>query len=221
MQWKFCIRFQCWQYLRLVILNIFWWIWEMMLFYCHFRIGKFPKKSTKPDQNFGNENWIFFRFFHTIFERFPFSWKDPIGYLIAFTLQSVSILDLFFFVSCCVSLGIGIYMVVTSLTEDIKIILNSINENAKFKRNRLKLSKEIYNALEFHATAMRLNKCVDNFIIPFKCDIIILFDFRLVRDTSAVAQPIFMILFSWSCITICGGFLIITMGLVSYYIQWE
>lgn len=43
--------------------------------------------------------------------------------------------------------------------------------------------------------------------------------FRLISDISDVAQPIFMTLFSWSCIATCGALLLIAMELVEYSIS--
>lgn len=40
--------------------------------------------------------------------------------------------------------------------------------------------------------------------------------FRLINDISNVAQPMFMALFSWSCLATCGALLLITMELVAY-----
>lgn len=46
-------------------------------------------------------------------------------------------------------------MLVIALTEDIKTILNSINENAEIEQNQVKLLEQIYDTLEFHSTAKR------------------------------------------------------------------
>lgn len=102
--------------------------------------------------------WLAFgcRFIYSILKRFPFDYKSPLRYLAAFILQSISIIDLYFFVSCCVSLGIGIYMLVMALVEDIKTTLSSINGNVKSERNELHVMLKIYDTLEFHSTAMRL-----------------------------------------------------------------
>lgn len=90
--------------------------------------------------------------------RFPFDWKTPRGYLIAFTLQYIACMFLFLFIACSLSTGIGVYMFIKCLTKDIKNGLNSINEGAKINRDRVKISIKFNDIIHFHARSKQFSK---------------------------------------------------------------
>lgn len=58
-------------------------------------------------------------------------------------------------------------MLVISATQDIKTSLNSVNGNAEYEQNELKLLEKVYGTLEFHSTVKRLDKFVVNFFHSF------------------------------------------------------
>lgn len=158
--------------------------------------------------------------------RFPFNWKNPYGYLIAFALQYIMVLNLHFFVACAVSTGIGIYLWASTFTLDIKNhirIVNDIVNLGNSDDNHLRLSKQLYETIEFFTVVKQLSGIKNiyksvNFWLANKW---IKFINRLLRNGSKLVQSIFPILFTWSLITICGGMLLISIETVKCRILCE
>lgn len=63
--------------------------------------------------------------------RYPFNTKNPLGFLFAATIQYVMLLNVWFFVACLISTGIGCFLFVLSLVDDTKVCLRSLNKSAK------------------------------------------------------------------------------------------
>lgn len=90
--------------------------------------------------------------FFLLFEikRVPFHWKTPIGYLIAVVLQLLILAYPARFVSWMLSLAMGGYLFAMSLVNDIKEMIDSINENIKTKTTRRPaLVKQITETVRF------------------------------------------------------------------------
>lgn len=96
---------------------------------------------------------------------FPFNWKNPFGYLVACALQYILIRYLFIFVVFCVYFEIGFYFLLVSIADDIKRCIKSLNQNAKSKRKRLKLSKEFGDFIQFHSHTKQLSKIWSKLVI--------------------------------------------------------
>lgn len=90
--------------------------------------------------------------------RFPFNWQNPLGYLIALTLIFISHLIFLRFIMCCLSFGIGVFVIVTSLTMDIKNDLIAFNDRTKTEPNPILLSKSLIQFVQIHSTALRCDK---------------------------------------------------------------
>lgn len=87
--------------------------------------------------------------------RFPFDWKNPLGYLVAFILICIINLNIVIFMMCNLCLGIEVYALITSFTKDIKYELSAFSRMA---RSELNLSKRLFGIVHFHSTVKRFDK---------------------------------------------------------------
>lgn len=87
--------------------------------------------------------------------RFPFDWKNPTGYLIAFIMEYILILNLLFFIICALCHGIGIYILIQSLTDDVKTDLKTFIALSKSKRNHVKLLKQLTAFVQFQTIVQK------------------------------------------------------------------
>lgn len=83
--------------------------------------------------------------------RFPFDWKNPLGYLVAFILICIINLNIVIFMMCNLCLGIEVYALITSFTKDIKYELSAFSRMA---RSELNLSKRLFGIVHFHSTVI-------------------------------------------------------------------
>lgn len=90
-------------------------------------------------------------------KRYPFDWKNPIGYGIAMAFEFLSGWCTFFVALAILKFAIGIYLFVFSMVEDIKCDLESINRNAKFKKTRVEVVQQFSGIVQFHSKVMQLS----------------------------------------------------------------
>lgn len=62
--------------------------------------------------------------------RLPFDWTNPVGYLIAFSLEYAIFSYEYFVITCTLALCVGSYCFAIAMTKELKRILNSINVEA-------------------------------------------------------------------------------------------
>lgn len=93
-----------------------------------------------------------------MFYRFPFNWKNPMGYLIAYTLLLISVLNFIYFVTCCVTLGIGIFVFITSVATDLKNELIAFADRIKIEPNPMIMIKSLHDFIQFHSNGKRYEK---------------------------------------------------------------
>lgn len=94
----------------------------------------------------------------SIFCRFPFNWENPIGFSIAFILVFIIQLNFTFFMVVGLSYGIGTYILIMSLTKDIKNDLIAFNIMAKSKSKPTELFKQLFDTIQFHGAVKRCIK---------------------------------------------------------------
>ena len=88
--------------------------------------------------------------FNNVFTfRFPFDWKNPIGYLIAVGLQLIMVFIALHYVACFLTLAIGSVMFSLSIAEDIKDSLIFIDESAKSKQSLPHMMKQLIELIRF------------------------------------------------------------------------
>lgn len=76
-----------------------------------------------------------FLLFHS-FDRFPFDSNTPIGYLITFVLEYITLGYTYFIVECSLALLIGSYWFAIAIIKEMRRILHSINGMAQAKEVR-------------------------------------------------------------------------------------
>lgn len=87
-------------------------------------------------------------------KRFPFNWKNLSGYLIAITLQCIMTVYIHFNFANTLAIPIVTYFFTTFEINDIKGILNSIDQNAEAEKNHL---QSIKHFIETHSNLKQLS----------------------------------------------------------------
>lgn len=102
-------------------------------------------------------NWPgFFRF--NLLCSVPFDWKNPLGYLVVFVIQSIIVWHNFCFTSAMVSFAIGIFLFVTALLKDVIRCLHQFNSKVKLKKNRSDADQKLPKIIEYLSTIKQLSK---------------------------------------------------------------
>lgn len=96
---------------------------------------------------------MFFLYFQI--DRYPFDWRNPVGFVFATVLQTITMLYVNLLISTGLSAGVGVYMWAMSMAKDIKNNLNLINEIAKSKRKRSNLLKLLSVTVGYHSTSKK------------------------------------------------------------------
>lgn len=91
----------------------------------------------------------FQRQFDKFIIRFPLDWRNPHGYLLAFTLSYVIELNVIFFLVCNICTGVGFYIFSMSLTEDVKDDFWAFGVWIKSEPNPTLLSKQLFDLIQF------------------------------------------------------------------------
>lgn len=84
-------------------------------------------------------------------KRFPWNMKDPIGYIVAFILQSQLMVYQMFNVACILSIGFGAYLFIMTLTEDLKMRIAAVNECGKNQASELDALEKVTEFIHLHS----------------------------------------------------------------------
>lgn len=87
-----------------------------------------------------------------IYQRFPFDLKNPIGYTLALILQYIMLMCMLYSVACLLSIGFGAYVLIITVTEDIKINMTTIHT----EETHLKIVGQFLDTIEIHSSAKQL-----------------------------------------------------------------
>lgn len=87
----------------------------------------------------------------------PFNWMNLPGYLTVFVIQSIMVWHNLCFTACLVTFGIGVFLFVITVTEDIKSSLRQINTKAKRNKHQLDANKELSQFIECFSVAKQLS----------------------------------------------------------------
>lgn len=128
---------------------------------------------------------------------------------------------LVFFLICMFTNGIGVFMLTTSLTREIKTDLASFSALVKSDPNPIMYLKPLYALIEFHSILKRCAwiKCnqLHRLSQSHPCwtiDHFSFINFRFVRNLSEIFQTILGVLVGASFVTITTGMLSIKSGMV-------
>lgn len=127
-------------------------IWDRMLLSCLFQNGQI-------DLNFLNLMIVLIKTTLDLwlFQRLPFDWKNPLGYLIAACLQYVMTKCFFIYVASLSSFGIGFYLFSMAMSEDMKLNLNSIKRDSKTRRHQSEAIKQLAKFVQIHTLSKQLS----------------------------------------------------------------
>lgn len=89
--------------------------------------------------------------------RFPFDWKNPKGFLVAFAVEYILELNMLFFSICALCFGIGFYILIAAFTNDLKNDLTSFMAYSKSKRNRIRILKQLISFIQFQSVVQRFD----------------------------------------------------------------
>lgn len=93
-------------------------------------------------------------------ERFPFNTKNPVGFLIAVSIQHILVTCLMISVKCVAIFGIGTYSMLFPLISFLKDDLQTANDNARRRRNRSKTFSQISRIVRFHSKLIQLSQTI-------------------------------------------------------------
>lgn len=97
-------------------------------------------------------------FEHFFYCRLPFNWKDPIGYLFAFTIEYIGTLYVCTVNGCTFSFFIGTCFMLMALADDILFELIGINEHFKIYGYDLNLCEKFRAFIELQRFEKQLWK---------------------------------------------------------------
>lgn len=90
--------------------------------------------------------------------RFPFDWKNPSGYLIAFFAEVVLISCAAIAGVLATNFGIGINLILISLATDVQADILSINQIIKNRPERSQVVKQFKDFVRFCSDAKQLSE---------------------------------------------------------------
>lgn len=88
--------------------------------------------------------------------RFPFDWKNPLGYSIAIAVQYITAAYGLLFLASLVIFGMVTFFFANALIKDINGLLQTINKNAKVKKNRDRILKQLLEFIQYHSDVKQL-----------------------------------------------------------------
>lgn len=114
----------------------------------------FHHENTKTGSNL-----MEYSVFSLLHKRLPFDWTNPIGYLIAVTIEYIILGYEYLINACNIGLGIGAYWIAISTTKEIQRILRSIKYKIHAKNNQSndELKNLFSEFIEVHAVTKQLS----------------------------------------------------------------
>lgn len=92
------------------------------------------------------------------FERFPFDWRNPLGFFIAISIQYTVATHLLAICACVMNLAVGSFLYAIGLCDFIKGYLLSINQNARARADPSILLEQLTEFLEMHSSLKQLSE---------------------------------------------------------------
>lgn len=114
-----------------------------MTLFAHSKMSKMHKLKT-PSFSIGS--------------RFPFDWKNLVGYLSAVIFEYLFTLYEFVYVGSFTTYGIGFFIFSFTAYRDIIRNLESINKHAKLKRKHSKIFKQLVTFFHYYSNVKELSR---------------------------------------------------------------
>lgn len=93
-----------------------------------------------------------------VFSRFPFDWKNPVGYAIAVAFQCLLSLHPMRFIACFLSYGFSAFLFSISVGKDLKHDLNILNRQLKTEPFRCQILKKLIEFIDLHTSMKQLSE---------------------------------------------------------------
>lgn len=90
-------------------------------------------------------------------QRFPFDWKNPIGYYIAVSLQYFGAKMALSYVGCFLSFGVASFAFSIAVCRDLKYELNLIDGNVKIGKRRCQIFSKFMKFIDLHTNMKQLS----------------------------------------------------------------
>lgn len=100
--------------------------------------------------------------------RLPFDYKSPVGYTLAIFVQYFAVYMPLRYIECFMCFGVAIFLFSLSLAKDIGIFVESIDKNAKAKKHRTIIYKQLCKTIQF-TDLKRLVNLFDFLCILLSC----------------------------------------------------
>lgn len=97
--------------------------------------------------------------------RFPFNWKNPVGFLVAISIQYTITAYGLTFCACVFGLAVGCFLYVIALNKIIKASLFNFSQNTRAKIDQIILLEQLIEFIELHSGAKQLSR-INNFFEP-------------------------------------------------------
>lgn len=85
------------------------------------------------------------------FSRFPFEWKNPIGFFFACCIQLPTIFNCVLQIFCDLTFAVAACWLVATFTDDVKAEIDSINQPNGTQRSNVGFTEKFYKLIEFHS----------------------------------------------------------------------
>lgn len=143
--------------------------------------------------------------------RFPFDWRNPIGYIAVTAFQYIVILYELFFTGNALAFGFGTFLFIHQLTYCSIRILHLVGQHGKTKEKQPRISIEFAKFIQSHSANKQLV-----FDASTSCQYILIRKFfRLIFGVSSLAQPLLIIVMICANLLMCASMLWLQKELVS------
>lgn len=132
------------------------------------KMWKLTQVQHMPQESIEADDWLlcFLHFLcHKLDFRFPFNTNNPIGFLIACGIQYVFIFNLAVATMGIMVIAITPNLILTSIAEDMKSNLDTLNRSAKSKQNADEFIQQFIKFIQFHSNAKQLSASQFSFVL--------------------------------------------------------
>lgn len=95
--------------------------------------------------------------------RFPFNWKNPIGYLFACSMEYIFISNICFAALYSTTFGVGSVFMLVWMNKDVKRDFSSINKAFTVKKNQMEFTKRFTEIIQFYFDTKQFSSNVNYF----------------------------------------------------------
>lgn len=124
------------------------------------RFGKWFISFASSDKVSSSPNIKILRisFTYHFWLRFPFDWRNPIGYIVVLIVEWLLMVCIVHCFACAFGLLLGIYQIMMSIGDDIKMRLYNLNEKYQIDGNCTEMEDCLISIVHLHTKAMELSK---------------------------------------------------------------